>query len=119
MFDNPVGLILALIGSAGLGGFFKEIVTGIKTLKSGVSIREKSRKRDLLSERDYEYIRAEALDHNRSLAMEYAQILRRYIIENVSDAVIPPWPRFVELPKRPTQKTDTENTEGDGAKASS
>lgn len=106
MFDNPVGLILALLGSAGLGGFFTSIVSGIKALQSGVSIKEKSRKRDLVSERDYEYMRAEVADQNRMLSMEYASRLRREFIEAVPDAILPEWPAFLKPPERPKYKID-------------
>jgi hypothetical protein len=65
VLDNPVALIVALIGTAGLGGFLREVFAGFSKFRSGISARESNRKRDLVSERDYEYDRAEATDRNR------------------------------------------------------
>lgn len=92
MLDNPVAIIVALIGSAGIGGFLKEIVGSVRAVRSGVSVRESTRKRDLVSERDYEYSRAELEARNRRRLEEYAAGLRRLLVENGFASLIPHWP---------------------------
>lgn len=100
MLDNPVPLILGLIGSAGLGGFFREIVLGISKLRNGVSAKESVRKRDLVTERDIEYTRAEVESRNRWSVQEYASKLRRLLIDNGLEHVIPQWPVLEAVPPR-------------------
>lgn len=101
MLDNPVALIVALVGSAGLGGFLKEIVSSLSKLRSGVSAKESGRKRDLVSERDYEYDRAEAEARNRRRMEEYSAQLRRLLIEGgCTKTQIPAWPQLEVIPDR-------------------
>lgn len=100
MLDSPVALIVAILGSAGLGGFLREIVSGVGKLRSGVSAKEASRKRDLVSERDYEFERAEAEARNRRRIEEYAARLRRILVEQGLDSLIPRWPKLEEIPDR-------------------
>lgn len=101
MLDNPVALIVALVGSAGLGGFLKEIMSGLSKLRSGVSATESGRKRNLVSERDFEYDRAEAEARNRRRMEEYAAHLRRLLVEGgCSKTQIPPWPTLEAIPER-------------------
>lgn len=100
MLDNPVGIIVALIGTMGLGGFFRELVSlGIK-ISSGVSVKESNRKRDLVKERDFEYDRAEAEARNRRRIEEYAARLRRILVENGLQELIIKWPKLEEVPDR-------------------
>lgn len=100
MLDNPVALIVALIGSAGIGGFLKEIVGSVRAVRSGVSAKESSRKRDLVSERDYEYGRAELEARNRRRLEEYAAGLRRLLVENGFASLIPHWPSLEKMKDR-------------------
>lgn len=100
MLDNPVGLIIALIGTMGLGGFLREIVAVFIKVSSGVSVKESNRKRDLVKERDFEYDRAEAEARNRRRIEEYAARLRRILVENGLQEVILPWPIIEEIPDR-------------------
>lgn len=100
MLDNPVALIIALVGTAGMGGFFREIVSGLSKYRSGVSAKESNRKRDLVSERDYEYDRAEAEARNRRRLEEYAAKLRRGYFEHGLDKEMPKWPKLETIPDR-------------------
>ena len=100
MLDNPVALIVALIGSAGLGGFVKEITSSLAKLRSGVSAKESGRKRDLVSERDYEYDRAEAEARNRRRMEEYSAGLRRILVERGHTDLLPAWPTLEIVPDR-------------------
>jgi hypothetical protein len=100
VLDNPVALIVALIGSAGLGGFIKEITASLAKLRSGVSAKESGRKRDLVSERDYEYDRAEAEARNRRRMEEYSAGLRRSLVEKGHQDELPPWPTLEIIPDR-------------------
>lgn len=106
MLDNPVALVAAIIGSAGIGGFFREIFLGLSKLRSGISAKESGRKRDLVTERDYEYDRAEAESRNRRRIEEYASKLRRALVENGLDDVLNElhWPRLEEIPDREPAK---------------
>lgn len=102
MLDNPVALVVAILGSAGLGGFFREIFLGLSKLRSGISAKESGRKRDLVTERDYEYDRAEAESRNRRRLEEYASKLRRALVENGLGELLNElrWPRLEEIPDR-------------------
>lgn len=100
MLDSPVALVVAILGSAGLGGFLREIVSGISKLRSGISAKESVRKRDLVGERDYEFDRAEAEARNRRRIEEYAAKLRRLLVEQGYDSLIPRWPKLEEIPDR-------------------
>lgn len=102
MLDNPVALVVAILGSAGLGGFLREIFSGLTKLRSGVSAKESGRKRDLVTERDFEFDRAEAESRNRRRLEEYASQLRRSLVENGLSHLLPtfPWPRLEDIPDR-------------------
>jgi hypothetical protein len=100
VLDNPVALLVALIGSAGLGGFIKEITSSLAKLRSGVSAKESGRKRDLVSERDYEYDRAEAEARNRRRLEEYSAGLRRTLVEKGHKDLLPSWPTLEVIPDR-------------------
>ncbi len=100
MLDSPVALIVAILGSAGLGGFLREIVSGVGKLRSGISAKESVRKRDLVGERDYEFDRAEAEARNRRRIEEYAARLRRLLVELGNSSSIPKWPKLEEIPDR-------------------
>lgn len=100
MLDNPVALIVALIGTAGVGGLFREIMSMLTRLGSGLSAKESNRKRDLVTERDFEYDRAEAEARNRRRTEEYSAKLRRLLIENGLEKLVPKWPRLENIPDR-------------------
>lgn len=100
MIDNPVAFLVALIGSAGLGGFLREIMSGVGKLRAGISVKESVRKRDLVSERDYEYDRAEAEARNRRRIEKFAATLLRILILNGLDGSAPDWPKLEEIPDR-------------------
>lgn len=100
MTDIPVALIVAIIGSAGFGGFFREIVSGVGKLRAGISAKESVRKRDLVSERDYEYDRAEAEARNRRRIENYAASLQRTLILQGFEHLVPAWPALEEVPDR-------------------
>lgn len=106
MLDNPVALVVAILGSAGLGGFLREIFLGLSKLRSGISAKESGRKRDLVAERDYEFDRAEAESRNRRRLEEYASKLRRALVEAGLKDVLRdlPWPRLEEIPDRVEHK---------------
>ena len=106
MLDNPVALVVAILGSAGLGGFFREIFLGFSKLRSGISAKESGRKRDLVIERDYEYDRAEAETRNRRRLEEYASKLRRALVEHGLGELLDDlrWPRLEEIPDRDPYK---------------
>ncbi len=100
MLDNPVALLVAIIGSAGFGGFFREIVSGVGKLRAGISAKESVRKRDLVSERDYEYDRAEAEARNRRRIENFAAGLQRQLILQGFEHLVPSWPKLEEVPDR-------------------
>lgn len=106
MLDNPVALVVAILGSAGLGGFLREIFLGFSKLRSGISAKESGRKRDLVTERDYEFDRAETESRNRRRLEEYASKLRRALVEAGLKEVLKelPWPRLEEIPDRVEHK---------------
>lgn len=100
MFDNPVALIVALVGSAGLGGFVKEVLSSVAKLRSGISAKESTRKRDLVGDRDYSDARAELEARNRRRLEEYSSKLRRVIVEEGHQRRIPDWPVQETMPSR-------------------
>lgn len=105
MLDNPVALVVALLGTAGLGGFLREIISGLSKIGSGISVKESTRKRDLVSERDYEWDRAEIEARNRRRLEEYASRLRRTLVENGHMELIAPWPDLEIVPERTFEVT--------------
>jgi hypothetical protein len=113
MLDSPAALITAMLGSLGIGGFIREIVSGILKLRSGVSAKESVRKRDLVTERDYEFARAEAESRNRRRLDEYSHELRVLLIANGLKDLIPVRPRLEKIPDRipgnPVPKKQTED----------
>ncbi len=84
-----VPLIVGLIGSGGLGAFFREIVAGLSKIAGGMSARESKRKVDIVQQRDEALERAEDAwaerdkeASKRRRAQEYAARLRRLLIQN-------------------------------------
>jgi len=98
--DNQVALVVALVGTAGLGGFAREIISGVQKLRSGVSAKESGRKRDLVNERDYEFDRAEAEARNRRRTEEALSKHRRIMHEHGLTDLMPEWPKLEEIPDR-------------------
>jgi hypothetical protein len=112
VFDNPVALIVALVGSAGLGGFIKEVLSSVAKLRSGISAKESSRKRDLVGDRDYADSRAELEARNRRRQEEYSSKLRRILVEEGHERRIPDWPVLEVMPPRsPTNPVKQEPSE--------
>lgn len=79
---NLVTVLVACIGTGGLGLFFREIADIVSKVRRGVSTRESKRKNDIIAQRDTAIARAEALqqraDDERRLRIawqEYAGIL--------------------------------------------
>lgn len=106
--DNLVPLVIALVGATGLGGLVREVFTIVNKIRSGMSAKERDRKRDLVSERDYEYERADAEARNRRRLEEYAAKLRRTIVEANGSDVIPAWPNLEEIPDRHANEETTD-----------
>lgn len=92
---NVVALVVAVLGAGGIGVFFRELVSIITLIKTGVSAKESKRKNDLVAQRDREYQRAEAEARNRRRMEEYASVLRRDLIaRGVDKDNIDSWPRL-------------------------
>jgi hypothetical protein len=111
VLDNPAAILIAILGSGGLGLFIRELATLLKQRKAGVSAREATRKRDLVIERDYEFGRAEVESRNRRRLEEYASKLRVLLIEKGFEALIPKWPKLELLPERETMPESKEKEE--------
>ena len=56
---NLVALLVALLGSAGLGGVITSVLNGIVMARKGISGREDHRKHDIIKQRDDAWARAE------------------------------------------------------------
>lgn len=101
VLDNPVAVLVALVGAGGVGGLFREIVVVLVKLRSGVSAKEANRKKDLVSERDFEYDRAEAYRRNFQRLDEAFAELRVYVIDRgIPKASLPDRPRLEKIPDR-------------------
>jgi hypothetical protein len=83
-----VPLIVALLGTAGLGAFIREIVSAITKVVGGMSARESKRKVDIVQQRDEALTRmnrawrqVDREAEKRRAALDYAARLRRHLIE--------------------------------------
>ncbi|MWV50053.1 hypothetical protein GRS96_12315 [Rathayibacter sp. VKM Ac-2803] len=111
---NVVALVVAVLGAGGIGVFFRELVSIITLIRTGVSAKEANRKNDLVAQRDREYHRAEAADQradaegrNRRRLEEYSSVLRRRLIDHgLPPAELPKWPDLEPIPA-PTLPTGT------------
>ncbi|WP_104317348.1 hypothetical protein [Rathayibacter sp. AY1E1] len=111
---NIVALIVAVLGAGGIGVFFRELVSIITLIKTGVSAKESKRKNDLVAQRDREYQRAEAEARNRRRMEEHATVMRReLILRGVEPDDIERWPRLesilpgsgISAPATPSKET--------------
>lgn len=82
-------VLVAVLGAGGLGVFVREIFAGLAKMRSGVSARENDRRTDLVrraerAERGERVAteRAERETRNRWRIEEYAQRLRRLLIQH-------------------------------------
>lgn len=105
--NNPVGLIIALIGAGGVGGLFREIVSVLTKFRSGISAKETNRKNDVISERDYEYDRAEAYRRNfQRIDEAYAELRIHAIDKGIPRDSFPERPRLEKIPDRTPDAPD-------------
>ena len=105
---NWVPVVVAAIGSGGIGAAARELITMIKLSREGVSGREDKRRADILGERDYALTQLEIerrrnlLLHqrndiereNRRRAMEAYINLRMWHALNSPQAPLPEFPDF-------------------------
>ena len=89
MCENPMPIIVALLGAGGLGAFAREIADIVSKVKRGVSTKETNRKNDIIAQRDAAVADARAsrereeLERQRRIAFqEYAGTLRWRLREN-------------------------------------
>jgi hypothetical protein len=82
-----VPLVIALIGTAGLGGFFREIIAGVVKMLGGMSARESKRKVDIVEQRDAAIAReskawrlVDSEAEKRRIIQEWAAHLQRQLI---------------------------------------
>ncbi|PWC05419.1 hypothetical protein [Agromyces badenianii] len=93
---NVIALIVALVGTAGIGATFRDVVSVIAKVREGVSAKESTRKADLVAQReaaldreqraitlaDQADLRADAEAARRRRTQEYASRLRRQLLES-------------------------------------
>lgn len=105
---NWIPMLVAIIGSGGLGAAGRELFTMIKLSREGVSGREDKRRNDILNERDYALaqleierrrnellnVRADIERENRRRAMEAYVALRMWHVLNNPQAQLPEYPDF-------------------------
>lgn len=98
---NATTVIVAALGAGGLGAILREILTGAAKIARGVSLKESSRKVDLVTERDDALRRARHLsnerdreERNRRRVENYAAHLTRIIILEGFTDQMPPRPEL-------------------------
>lgn len=105
---NWVPVVVAAIGSGGIGAAGRELVTMIKLSREGISGREDKRRTDIFNERDYALaqleierrrnellnMRADIERENRRRAMEAYLDLRMWHVLNNPQAQLPEYPDF-------------------------
>lgn len=98
---NATTVLVAALGSGGLGAILREIVVGISKHARGISLKESTRKTDLVNERDDALRRAGYLqderdreERNRRRIERYTARLERIIILAGLDAQIPSPPQL-------------------------
>ena len=96
---NSTTLIVAALGAGGLGAILREIFSGIGKIARGVSLKESTRKVDLVMERDDALRRArhsmnerDREERNRRAMENYAAYLQRIIILAGISEELPPLP---------------------------
>lgn len=85
---NWTTLLVAAIGSGGVGAMGSSIFSGVRKLRAGVALKESTRKNDLVAQRDRAIADArqadaerDAADRNRRRVEEYSSQLVRVLIE--------------------------------------
>lgn len=98
---NATTVIVAALGAGGLGAILREILTGAAKIARGVSLKESTRKIDLVTERDDALRRARYLsierdreERNRRRVENYAAHLQRIIILEGLDQQLPARPEL-------------------------
>ena len=105
---NWIPMLVAIVGSGGLGAAGRELFTMIKLSREGVSGREDKRRNDILNERDYAlaqleierrrnlllHQRSDIERENRRRAMEAYINLRMWHALNSPQAPLPEFPDF-------------------------
>lgn len=96
MDPATIGLIAALAGSAGVGVLLKDTLVSLFKYLSGMSARESSRKKDIVTEREEAVARAEMEAKNRRILEEaLAEQRRKMIVEfNIPQSELDPWPDY-------------------------
>ena len=74
--SNWVPIVVAAIGSGGIGAAGRELFTMVKLSREGVSGREDKRRADILTERDYAIAQLEMERRRNTLLAERADIER-------------------------------------------
>lgn len=99
--DNATTLIVAALGAGGLGAVLREIFSGIGKIARGVSLKESTRRTDLVTERDDALRRVRVLteerdreERNRRRVENYSAHLQRIIILEGHDDQLPPRPEL-------------------------
>lgn len=118
METNATTLLVAALGAGGLGAILREIFVGIGKLARGVSLKESSRKTDLVNERDEALRRAGHLqderdreERNRRRVEAHTARLERIIILAGLDAQLPLPPELEDTitPARMRQTKEAPN----------
>lgn len=99
MDPATIGLIAALVGSAGVGVILKDALLSLFKWLSGMSAREVNRKKDIVQEREEAINERDAESKNRRILEEaLAEIRRRAISEwGVPQEKLPTWPEYHTL----------------------
>lgn len=77
-----VPLIVAILGSGGVGAAAIKLIDGVLKIRAGMSARESKRRVDIIQQRDEAIAFGEGETTKRRIAQEYAARLRRRLIEN-------------------------------------
>ena len=96
---NATTVLVAALGAGGIGAILREILSGIAKIARGVSLKESSRRVDLVTERDDALRRAGHLsderdreESNRRIVQRHAAHLERIIIIAGLHEQLPPLP---------------------------
>jgi hypothetical protein len=84
---NLVALLVALLGSAGVGGVVTSIINGVVMARKGISGREDKRRDDIIAQRDLAWQRANEAEAGERAADERADLERARRIQWQEQAV--------------------------------
>lgn len=84
---NWIPMLVAIVGSGGLGAAGRELFTMIKLSREGVSGREDKRRNDILNERDYALAQLE-IERRRNLLLHQRSDIERENRRRVMEAYI-------------------------------